>query len=153
MQPTHEAPPWFLPLFFPCFVLIWCIVCARLSFKGGWYHLAKAFPERSLSNAKRFFSPIAMGFGWFPVHYSAFAVSIRVGQEGIGLTVFPIFRAFQAPMVIPWNAFECRKEKFWFRSCAAVYITQPTNRILFMGRAGKYIYDYYTTTILASAVT
>ncbi len=67
---------------------------------------------------------------------------VRVDSVGIALSVFPLFRFFHPKLFIPWAAVsDCRKEKFWFVNCTAVYVGEPQIRMLFHGRLGREIYE------------
>jgi hypothetical protein len=148
VQTQHSValPEWSLPLFFFGFAIFWCSICAFLSLLGGWYRLGKVFPRITQNPGKTFWgAAAAIGFGLFPVNYSG--LFVRVGSEGIGLSVFFVFRVLHPPLLIPWQAIECRQETYWFRRCTAVYIANPRSRILFVGKVGRYIYEYWTTSV------
>ena len=117
---------------------MWIAIAALLSWKGGWGELAEKFPDRPQPVAEKFrVASLGLGNGWFPVSYSN-CLSVSVGSEGFGLSLWLPFRAFHPNLFIPWRAVErCGAERFWLMNRTAVYLTAPSTRMLFDGRVGR----------------
>jgi hypothetical protein len=133
---------WFLPLF----VLGWCGIIAFLSLIGGWHALSKRYRAVQPVQGRLFaFASMGLGRSFFPVSYGS-CLFVRVGAAGIGLSIFPIYRILHPPLFIPWSAAaECKREKFWWFTHTAVYLTDFQTRILFTGRLGRAIYESWTS--------
>lgn len=145
MQPTTNAEldlRWFIPLF----IGGWFAILAFLSFIGGWHRLSQRYPGTHVPDGRLFaFASMGLGPSYFPVSYGS-CLFVRLGVAGISLSIFPIFRVLHPPLLIPWNAVsDCRRERFWFLMCTAVYISEPKTRMLFRGRLGKALYDYWSS--------
>jgi len=128
---------WFLPLFIGGWLGISCL----LSLLGGWHALAKKYRCTTSSSGKLFsFASVGLGLGAFPVSYRS-CLFVRLNSVGMELSVFPVFRFFHPKLFIPWSAVsDCRRERFWFMNCTAVYVSDPQTRMLFHGRLGREIY-------------
>jgi hypothetical protein len=128
--------------FFPLFIGGWLTILCFLSLIGGWHTLAKRFRATSISSGKLFaFASMGLGRGLFPVSYGN-CLFVRLDSTGISLSIFPIFRFFHPRLFIPWSAVvDCRRERFWFMDCTAVYVSEPQTRLLFRGRVGTQIYE------------
>jgi hypothetical protein len=120
------------------FAALWFAITALLSRIGGWGELAEKFPDRAQPTAETFrIASLGLGAGWFPVSYSN-CLSVSVGPEGFGLSLWLPFRAFHPNLFIPWRAVErCGTEKFGFMTCTAIYLSEPSTRMLFNGRVGS----------------
>jgi hypothetical protein len=143
-SPACQSPgfEWFLL----AFAAMWIGVAALLSRIGGWGELAERFPTRAQPIAETFrIASLGLGKGWFPVSYSN-CLSASVGPEGFGLSLWPPFRAFHPNLFIPWRAVErCGEEKVWFVNCTALYVTEPSTRMLFNGRVGRALQAQWAT--------
>lgn len=129
---------WFVPVF----IAGWLAICCLLSLIGGWHALAKRY-RNSLSPPGKLFSfaSLGLGAGLVPVSYRS-CLFVRLGSTGISLSVFPFFRFFHPKLFIPWSAVsECKRERFWFMNCTALYLSEPQIRLLFYGRVGRDIYE------------
>ena len=128
--------------FFPLFIGGWLAISCFLSLLGGWHALAKRYRTTISTSGKLFpFASMGLGRGLFPVSYSN-CVFVRLDSTGISLSVFPLFRFFHPKLFIPWSAVsDCRRERFWFMDCTAVYVSQPKTRMLFRGRLGRKIHE------------
>jgi hypothetical protein len=68
---------------------------------------------------------------------------VRFDSAGIGLSVFPLFRFFHPRLFIPWSAVsDCKQERHWFMNFTAVYVSEPSVRMLFRGRLGRELYEF-----------
>jgi hypothetical protein len=129
--------------FFPLFIGGWLAVSCLLSLIGGWHALAGKY-RSATSSAGKLFSFASMGLrrGLGRVSYRH-CLFVRFDSQGIMLSIFPLFRFFHPRLLIPWNAVsECKKERFWFMSCTAVYVSEPRVRILLLGRLGRELYEF-----------
>jgi hypothetical protein len=128
--------------FFPLFIGGWLAICCFLSFIGGWHTLAKRYRSTMSISGKLFsFASMGLGHGFFPVSYRS-CLFVRLDSTGIALSVFPLFRFFHPKLLIPWSAVsDCKRERFWFMDCTAVYVSEPQTRMLFRGRLGREIYE------------
>jgi hypothetical protein len=137
MNPSPSPPPdaVLLVVGLPA---LWVGVMALLSRVGGWSELAETHPSRDHPIDEVFrFASLGLGAGWFPVNYSR-CLSVSVGPEGFGVSLWIPFRPFHPNIFIPWRAVEsCRAEKFFFVPCTAVYLSRPRTRLLFRGRLGR----------------
>jgi len=137
--PQHDLDlRWFLHLF----ITGWLAICCFLSFVGGWHALAKKYRSTARGSGELFsFASMGLGSGLFPVSYRS-CLFVRLDSTGIALSVFPLFRFFHPRLSIPWSAVsDCKRERFWFMSCTAVYVSEPQTRMRFFGRVGREIYD------------
>jgi hypothetical protein len=128
--------------FFPLFIGGWLAISCFLSLIGGWHALAKRYRSTmSASGRLLSFASMELGRGFFPVSYRS-CLFARLDSAGIGLSVFPLFRFFHPKLFIPWSAVsDCKRERFWFMDCTAVYVSEPQTRMLFRGRLGREIYE------------
>jgi hypothetical protein len=128
--------------FFPLFIGGWLAISCFLSLIGGWHALAKRYRSTSSVSGRLFpFASMGLGRGFFPVSYRS-CLFVRLDSAGIGLSVFPLFRFFHPKLFIPWSAVsDCKRERFWFMVCTAVYISEPQTRMLFRGKLGREIYE------------
>lgn len=128
--------------FFTLFIGGWLAICCFLSFIGGWHALAKRYRSTISTSGKLFsFASMGLGRGFFPVSYRS-CLFVRLDSTGIALSVFPLFRFFHPKLLIPWSAVsDCKRERFWFMDCTAVYVFEPQTRMLFRGRLGREIYE------------
>ena len=140
--PTSPSPgfQWFLL----AFAAMWIAIAALLSRIGGWGELAEKFPSRPQPTAEAFrIASVGLGKGWFPVSYSN-CLSVSVDSEGFGLSLWLPFRAFHPNLFIPWRVVErCGAERFGFMNCTAVYLTEPSTRMLFNGRVGRALQTHW----------
>jgi len=138
-----QDPPLYLLLLFP---VLWCCVIGAISLVGGWYSLARRFqfdrstfrPVDSDGEQRFLFGSMSLGAGYFPANYSG-CVVIRVGEEGIGLKVWPMFRVLHPPIFIRWSDIEnCQSEKYFLiLPRTAVYLKDDEIKICFYKAAGK----------------
>jgi hypothetical protein len=128
--------------FFPLFIGGWLTICCFISLIGGWHALAKRYRSTSRTSGTLFsFASMGLGRGFFPVSYRS-CLFVRLDSTGIALSVFPLFRFFHPKLVIPWSAVsDCKRERFWFMDCTAVYVSEPQTRMLFRGKLGREIYE------------
>jgi hypothetical protein len=114
---------------------------------GGWSALAAEYR----SDAPRLGKPLrcSMVMGQWP--WSAYyrgIVHVRLGSNGMTLSVSPFLRLFHPPLFIPWNDIsEYMREPIWFTSCTSIRLRESRMiRMRFLGQAGKTIFEAYSQT-------
>jgi hypothetical protein len=144
-QPEFDLR-WFVPLF----IGGWCGIFCLLSFLGGWHSLAKKYQNREKTSGKSFqFVSGGVGRGFFPVSYRS-CLSVKFNAKGVALSIFPLFRICHPNLFIPWNAVaDCRRERFWFINCTAIYISSPQIQIRLTGRAARELYEFRNKSLIA----
>jgi len=100
-------PPAVLLLFAVLFPLGWCFTLFMSSWGGGWAALASKYRAVDESTGRRFlFQSATLG----RVNYGM-CLTIVLGRDGLYLKVFPIFRFWHPPLLIPWSEFSEVREK------------------------------------------
>jgi hypothetical protein len=132
-------PIWFVP--FP-FVVAWFVIVALMSIASGWHRLSRIYPARSWLPTETFRSAtMALGSRYFPVSYKN-CLTVQIGAEGIGFSVWLPFRILHPPLFIPWSSIaECKEEKSWFITARVLYITDSKTRFIFRGKIADAIGD------------
>src|ERR1022692_2161618 len=122
MPPMNSAPSLIDDprLFLAFFVCGWCAVSYSLSFLGGWFALGMRFRRTSaVPLGKSFwFASLSMRKWLIPVSYRN-CIFATVCAQGVGLSVFPVFRLGHAKLFIPWSAVaDCSEKTFliWTRT-------------------------------------
>jgi hypothetical protein len=95
---------WWLPLLFPgFFVGLWCAIAGILAWAGGWTALAAQYGTDQAPPADR--RRLVSGLVGCAQYRSCLVVgSSSSSSEGLYLAVFPLFRPFHPPLLIPWTA-------------------------------------------------
>ena len=81
------------------FPLMWGGVVGPISLIGGWSSLARRFRYDSPPPGGRRRSSLSACVGWS--NYK-FTLNVTTANEGLYLTVHPLFRPFHPPLLIPW---------------------------------------------------
>lgn len=117
----------------------WLAISWVLACTGGWRALAKRYRNATRRAGKLFpFASVGMRLG---VGYGN-CVFVRVDSEGIGVSVFPLFRFFHPKLFIPWSAISgCRCERTWDGDYTVVDVSEPTIQMRFSGKLGRAIYE------------
>ena len=129
-----SAEPWLSALgFFVFFVTLWVAVSFGLS-RSGWHALALQYPASFDPDGKRYTVRHA-AFGAPLAGYNN-AIKAVFLQEGVYLCAVFVFRAFHAPMLVPWSAVRRVSEKRrWFGSYYVLTIEGRGRRLeLYLGR-------------------
>jgi len=101
---------WWFPVVLP---LVWIGFNCVVSYTGGWWDLAKAypldheFPEKQSWRAPQVFLS-ALGTYRNLVH-------VGVDREGLYLRVAPLFRVAHPPIFVPWKDISYSQKKRFFR--------------------------------------
>jgi hypothetical protein len=119
-------------------VLLVLAISGTISFLGGWFFLARMFPDSAFA-ASRVFSSTSGYFGRVIGGYRM-CVSVGVSSSGFRLSIFPLFRAFHPPMVIPWpQVAGCARTRFLgLREGVRLDIVGWPRPIYLYGFLGKY---------------
>jgi hypothetical protein len=133
---------------FPLFIGGWLVICWFLSVRGGWHPLSKRYRNSMAGSGKLFpFASMALGRGFSPVRYRG-CLFVRLDSTGIALAVLPLFRFCHPKLLIPWSAVsDCKRERFGFMDCTAVYVSEPQIRMLFPGSLGTEVYETRNRTV------
>jgi len=136
-----------IPLFLLGFSCLWCGVCCLLSLIGGWHTLSKTYRRQTVRDGKLFgFASMALGstespWRWFPVNYNG-CLFIKVGDQGLDISILFPFRMLHPPLHIPWSAIEsCSEQKLLFSKSVQVKLAAPRQQLNFGGPAGKAILE------------
>lgn len=107
----HHQTAFFLFVFPPYFVGVWCSVCALLSYIGGWTALAKRFRLRSTFIGERW--RFQSGQMRWHVNYGR-CLTLGCNPQGLYLAAMPLFRFRQPPLLIPWDEVTVTRRRFLF---------------------------------------
>jgi len=97
------------------FPLFWVFVLSLLSILSGWRQLAQDYSASSelLGDVRRMQS-LSMGYTpFFPVNFSG-VISLRANGDGVGFSVFFLFRPFHEALFIPYSEINWRPRKVLF---------------------------------------
>lgn len=88
------------------FLATWISLLWGISFLGGWSKLARHYRARG---------PIPSGLAWQTVQLDrgiSFRGTLNVAadERGLYLTVWPIYRAFHPPLMIPWEDLRTQRQ-------------------------------------------
>jgi pSer/pThr/pTyr-binding forkhead associated (FHA) protein len=79
-------------------VFLWCGINWLLTSFSGWRRISNAYPARNRPQGKRFRGLIGS------VGSTRYRLNADVTQDGLRLSVFPLYRFGHAPILIPWTA-------------------------------------------------
>ncbi|MES2016604.1 MAG: hypothetical protein V4484_08905 [Pseudomonadota bacterium] len=132
--------PW--PLF--GFFALWAGICFLLAQVSGWAGLARRLRASGPPSGERFrFASGSMGSRYFPVNYSS-CLSIDVGDDGVHLSMFLLFRFACPPLFIPWAQLDSvTSRKFMFMSSTVLQLREHWPAIVIRGKAGQAIGQAY----------
>ncbi len=108
MTSDNSIPIW-LP--FAAMALL-LVISGILSISSGWYRIAKRFPNKEITNYKKYcLVGMSLGSGLFPVAYGG-GVCVRLAPQGLGLSANILLRFLHPPMFIPWSdVFNCVRDE------------------------------------------
>jgi hypothetical protein len=141
------------------FSILWCGIVAFISYIGGWHQLAKSFRAEekifrvtNWDKGERFrCASMSMGPKYFPTNYGN-CLTIHVSCDGIGITVWPLFRCLHPPLLIPWlNIERCEREKYLLVFSRTAAYLSDRHPLCFYGRAGKAIYNSWLQRVGAAS--
>jgi hypothetical protein len=124
------------------------IVLLVLAISGTISFLARMFPDKAFAPS-RVFSSTSGYFGRGIGGYRN-CISLAIGLSGLRLSIFPLFRAFHPPMVIPWQQVAgCTRTRFLgLREGVRLDIVgwpRPVYLYSFLGKYGDACEPFYST--------
>ncbi|HEX5724316.1 MAG TPA: hypothetical protein VFX98_02555 [Longimicrobiaceae bacterium] len=128
-----------LVLFPIAFAAIWVAVTALISVTGGWRALARRYAGTPSTVWDRVGGGSGMfSRGFLPTNYNG-VLNVTAGPEGVGLSLWGLFRAGSEPLLIPWDEISSAGSdhflglipRFWFVTL------EPRVTISIIGRAGR----------------
>ena len=91
---------------------MWASVLALLSYSSGWTKLASVYRSQGAWSGR-----------CFPMHgakigdvYYVGCLTIYTSDQGIYLSIWPIFRFRESPLFFPWSEFRNPRERQWLFS-------------------------------------
>jgi hypothetical protein len=134
--------PVFVSLFLLVFGFFWILLCGLLSWQTGWVGFTRRHPlgDRAVLESLPYTS---IQFNYIGSY--SYSMVLTIHADGLGLRPMLLFRAFHAPLFIPWNEIESireGKEFFWY-PVLDIYI--EGKKIRFYGKAIEKIKEYYST--------
>lgn len=124
---VSEFPTWIFALFPFFFVALWLLVCFLIA-QSGWNRL-REFAITSRPQGRTFWMESA-SIG--SPRYKG-ALIVVVAREGLFLQPILPFRAFHAPLLIPWRVFASwREEKSFWLSTTAFSIRPANNQTVLL---------------------
>jgi hypothetical protein len=90
----------------------WVFVLWLLSELSGWRKLAAIFRAQHPPSGRC----LPMQGGWVGDTLYTGCLTIYTSDEGLYVSIWPIFRFRQPPLLIPWSAIHNRREKRWMLS-------------------------------------
>ena len=132
---------WRFPIFF---CLLWVAICGLLSVWSGWFSLAKEFAGR-LSEvwASSSFQSGAMGWRYLAVSY-ANCLFVKVGPDGIGLSILWPFRVLAPPIAIPWRLVQSLEDRPWWKfGGVKATLKDHSQALTLYGKAGRIVREAY----------
>jgi hypothetical protein len=102
---------WLIPFLIAAF---WCFMCLMFSFISGWRVLAERYKAAESTHGRAFF----MKSGKVGQISYRSCLNVCVSDEGMFLSVFPLFRLGHSPLFIPWIAISSREDKklLWLKT-------------------------------------
>jgi hypothetical protein len=113
-------------------------ISGTISLVGGWFLLARKFPDRPFV-ASQVFSSTSGYFGRVIGGYRN-CISVGANTFGLRLSIFPLFRILHPPMVLPWSQVaDCARARFLgLREGVRLDIAGWPRPIYLYGFLGKY---------------
>lgn len=113
-----------LLIFLPLFCLFWCVVLYILSRMGKWAALAGRYRVSAVPFGKRF---VCQSGKVGVVNYNS-CLNVIVSGDGLYLSIFPLFRPWHPPLLIPWSDLLNLKEKkmLWFLKFMEMQVCEPS---------------------------
>jgi len=132
--PPDPSSPWF----FVFFVAMWLAVTGLLAFVSGWFSLATRWRAQGSASGERFrMRSATLGAKFLPVSYGN-CLTVTVSEQGLGLSIFLLFRLLSPPLFIPWSEISSVSEgRFLFFRHVVVQPTSHWSRIKLYGAVGS----------------
>jgi hypothetical protein len=136
----QQFPVLLIPvLFIVAFAAIWSGVTVLLAYMSGWRALARRFgdPRPGRAEGEVRSGSARIGFNAvLAVNYKS-VLTVRMGPEGVGLTLFRLFALASPPLLIPWSAMrQCRSwKRFGIVDCFRFETESPRVIVTLHGRS------------------
>lgn len=127
---------------FTVFIFVggWLLICCIGSVLGGWHEISKKYRRKNVTNG-RLFQYVTMYLSAGRYNHVLF---VRVGQEGLDISVILPCRLLHPPLLIPWEAFEsCVKAPLYFSKRTRLTIRNPKYPLYFTGDLAEEIEKCY----------
>jgi hypothetical protein len=99
--------------FYVVFPIIWIAICIILSRMSGWHNLAEKYPRIDFVSGENWrFRSAKLRYS---VGYNS-CVNFVANREGLGISIFFVFRVGHPPLFIRWTDIEISKETKLFRN-------------------------------------
>ncbi len=99
--------------FYVVFPIIWIAICIILSRMSGWHNLAQKYPRIDFVSGEKWrFRNAKLRYS---VGYNS-CVNFVANREGLGISIFFVFRVGHPPLFIRWTDIEISKETRLFRN-------------------------------------
>jgi hypothetical protein len=134
-------------VFVALFIIGWFSISLILSLLGGWFMLASQFRGTSAAPLGKsyWFASMSIRTWFIPVSYRN-CIFATVSSEGVGLSIFPVFRLGHPRLFIPWSAAsDCTQKTYLFWTRTVLEIKKPGCKISFWGRMGDEVFSRYAT--------
>lgn len=127
--------PW---LFLPISAVMWISVMAFFARFGGWTRLASKFASAAPVSGQAFrFVSGSVGHGLRTVRYRG-SLFVRVGVDGLGLSLLFPFRIFSPSLFIPWSEIDAAvKERVFLVDSIRFQIRDEPVRVCLRGTAAE----------------
>ena len=113
----------------------WSLTCAGLAYFAGWRSLAQEYPASSPFRGRRFHFCSAQFAGW--VGYNG-SFTPGADRTGLFIAVWPVFRLFHPPMLVPWSEIQVSVEKGrWLTVVLLTFARVPSARVRITLRLAK----------------
>jgi hypothetical protein len=132
-------------IFLPFFALMWFGIQCVLSYMSGWKQLAYYYPYNNQMIDKK------KDFQWANVGGISYKGCMTIGgnNQGLYLSILPLFSFCSAKLFIPWNDIKTAKKKYWWFPVLELSINQtPTVKIMFLQSMEKFLQEIYGRPLL-----
>ena len=136
-----------IPIWVPFAVIILLLgISAVLSISSGWNRLSKRFPNKEITDYKKYsFVGMSLGSGLFPTAYGG-GVSVRLAPQGFGLSPIILLRLLHPPMFIPWSEVSsCVRDEVLLFRVTKLSVRNDDNIFTFYGKLGEAINIAFTS--------
>lgn len=141
LRDLHALDPRLPFLLFP---VMWIAMSGLLAYFGGWASLASRFAAEIPKHGVTFrFESGAVGRGLRTIGYRN-SLTVTLLPEGLGLSVFFLFRFATPPLVIPWSEVSSiTEERGLFSSSFTIQLRNHWAKLSLHGDAGRVAQSMY----------
>jgi hypothetical protein len=105
-----QHPSLFVAVFPVYFVTLWLLVCATISFVGGWFSLAQVYRTLAPFNGAKW--GMQSGRMRWLANYNN-VLTLGVSPQGLYLASMFLFRFMHPPLLVPWSEIKVRSSRGW----------------------------------------